>query len=258
MKLNLGIKRFIRRILNRATLELFKFRNTGKKRFHCPICGYRGPFKDIIRPVGNRKHALCPSCGALERHRLQYLVLNKLSENIDTSSLKIIHFAPEAFLRKFFMTRFGSYETADIHMHGVDHSVDLVNLPFEDESYDFVYASHVLEHVQDDIKAISEIRRILRSDGIAVLPVPLTGDTTIEYPEPNPNEANHVRAPGLDYYDRFDRFFSKVEKFTSDRFPEVNQLYVYEDRTQWPTEDCPLLRPSPGEKHIDLVPVCYV
>ena len=31
----------------------------------------------------------------------------------------------------------------------------------------------VLEHVRDDIKAISEIRRVLKPGGIAIMPVPL-------------------------------------------------------------------------------------
>ncbi len=143
-------------------------------------------------------------------------------------------------------------------MHGVDHYVNLLELPFADESYDFVYASHVLEHISDDNKAIAEIRRILRPDGVAILPVPLTGEKTIEYPQPNPNEAYHVRAPGLDYYDRYNKYFSRVEKFTSDMFSQNYQLFIYEDRTKWPTDDCPLLPPSEGKRHIDLVPVCYV
>lgn len=94
-------------------------------------------------------------------------------------------------------------------MHGVDHNVDLQELPFEDQTYDFVFASHVLEHIPNDEKAISEIRRILKPNGIAILPVPLVAEKTIEYSEPNPNETYHVRAPGFDYFDRYDRYFLK-------------------------------------------------
>jgi SAM-dependent methyltransferase len=37
---------------------------------------------------------------------------------------------------------------------------DVQNLPFEDKSFDFVYCSHVLEHVEDPAKALSEISRV--------------------------------------------------------------------------------------------------
>ncbi len=170
----------------------------------------------------------------------------------------MLHVAPEPFFRGFFSARFGTYETADLSMNGVDHHVDLQELPFADQTYDFVFASHVLEHVPDDIKAISEIRRILKPNGVAVLPVPLVAEKTIEYPEPNPSEEYHVRAPGMDYFDRYEPYFSKVERFSSDSLNEKYQLHIVEDRSHWPTKACPLRPPMQGERHIDIVPVCHV
>ena len=37
---------------------------------------------------------------------------------------------------------------------------DVADLPFDDKSFDFVYCSHVLEHVEDPITACSEIARV--------------------------------------------------------------------------------------------------
>lgn len=186
------------------------------------------------------------------------MVVNNLLDDINSSALKMLHFAPEPFFREFFSKRFGQYETADLKRRDVDHNVDLQNLPFEDQCYDFVFASHVLEHIPDDEKAISEIRRILKPNGIAILPVPIVGEKTVEYLEPNPHEAYHVRAPGFDYFDRYERYFSTVDKIRSDSLPNRYQIFTYVDRSQWPTEEC-LLRPSmQGKKHIDIVPVCYV
>ena len=91
-----------------------------------------------------------------------------------------------------------------------------------------------------------------------MLPVPLVAETTIEYPEPNPQEENHVRAPGLDYFNRYELYFKKVERIDSNSFPDKYQLYVYEDRSNWPTKECPLRPTMYGEKHLDIVPVCYV
>lgn len=243
----------------KTQLPLLKFRvrNWRKATFHCPVCSFRGPFKDVAPPTGLRRHARCPKCGALERHRLQYLVLQRVLARLDPGQLRMLHFAPEAFFRPFFSARFGAYETSDLSRKDVDHNVDLQDLPFPDGSYDFVFASHVLEHIPDDTRAIREIRRILVPDGIAILPVPLVSQKTIEYPEPNPNEAGHVRAPGFDYFDRYLPHFSRVETHSSDAFPEKHQLYVYEDRRKWPNAECPLRQAMEGERHIDVVPVCH-
>jgi SAM-dependent methyltransferase len=243
---------------NWIVLPVFLLCNLKKERFECPVCGFRGPFKDVSPPTGLRKHAKCPKCNAAERHRIQYLVVTKVLNNIDTSSLKMLHFAPEPFFKDFFSSRFGHYETADLSMNDVDHNVDLLDLPFKNQSYDFVFASHVLEYIHNDEKALSEIRRILKPKGIAVLPVPLVVEKTVEYSEPNPKETYHVRAPGYDYYDRYSQHFSKIEKYSSDSMPRKYQVFIYEDRTQWPTKECPLRSSMQGEKHIDIVPVCYV
>jgi SAM-dependent methyltransferase len=249
---------YVRRLKNRLRLLSFKLRNLQKEQFECPICGYTGPFLDFAPPTGLRKHAQCPHCLALERHRIQFVVVTDLLRERNTAQMKMLHFAPEPFFREFFSQRFGRYESADLSMQGVDHHVDLQQLPFADETYDFVFASHVLEHIPDDEKAIAEIHRILKPNGIAILPVPIVAEKTIEYPEPNPNEFYHVRAPGLDYFDRYERHFSKVERPSSDVLPKKYQLFVYENRSQWPTPACPLRPATQGEKHSDIVPVCYV
>ncbi|MFX1378160.1 MAG: class I SAM-dependent methyltransferase [Promethearchaeota archaeon] len=49
---------------------------------------------------------------------------------------------------------------------------DLVKLPYRDESFDFVTVLDVLEHIRDDRLAISEISRILKKKGIALITVP--------------------------------------------------------------------------------------
>lgn len=252
------LKHYAHRLKNRISLIIVKLREPQKEKFECPVCGYSGPFLDITSSTGLRKHAKCPNCNALERHRLQYLVVNDVLRDINTANLKMLHFAPEPFFHKYFSKRFGQYETADLNMRGVDHIVDLQQLPFDDSTYDFVFASHVLEHIPHDEKAISEIRRILRPNGIAILPVPIVAEKTIEYPEPNPNESYHVRAPGFDYFKRYDRYFSRVEKFSSDLLPKKYQLFTYENRSKWPTKECPLRPSMQGEKHVDIVPVCYV
>lgn len=153
-------------------------------------------------------------------------MVSNVLKKIDAKELKMLHFAPEPFFEEFFSKRFGQYETADLNMKGIDYKVDIQELPFESETYDFVFASHVLEHIPNDEKALCEIHRIFKPNGIAILPVPLVAMETIQYPGPNPNEAGHVRAPGYDYFKRYKRHFSRIEEIGPDSLPRKYQLFM--------------------------------
>jgi SAM-dependent methyltransferase len=49
----------------------------------------------------------------------------------------------------------------DLKTDGKEFKVaDINHLPFEDKSYDFVYCSHVLEHVEDPKRACQELMRV--------------------------------------------------------------------------------------------------
>jgi len=49
---------------------------------------------------------------------------------------------------------------------------DACNLPFADGEFDLVLATDIIEHVDDDLRAISEIRRVLAPGGTAIITVP--------------------------------------------------------------------------------------
>jgi ubiquinone/menaquinone biosynthesis C-methylase UbiE len=170
--------------------------------------------------------------------------------------MRLLHFAPEPFFTKYFKSRVKSYETADLYMKGVDHKINMTNIPFPDESYDFIYASHVLEHIKDDEKAIKEIARILTPGGIAILHVPIVSKETVEYPEPCRYEAYHIRAPGIDYLSKYQLHFSSVIKYNSNDFDEIYQLFVYENRTVFPNMRIPFRPAMEGNRFGDCVPLC--
>ena len=225
----------------RSTFRRISATLRGAATYDCPCCGWHGVFLDVAPPTGARQAAECPRCSALERHRFQSLVLDQLLPRFPVTQMRMLHFAPEPFFRKRFSTSFAGYETADIDRADVDHRVDLQHLPFADASYDLVYASHVMEHIPDDAAAIREVVRILRPGGVAVLPVPIVAERTIEYDKPNPLESMHVRAPGPDYFDRYRAAFARVDVYESTDFPERFQPSVLtrEGRTA------------------DYVPVCF-
>jgi SAM-dependent methyltransferase len=135
----------------------------------CPICGYFGMFISAGKPP--RWDARCPQCGSRERHRLTQLWLGEDGGN-KLDGKRILHFAPEKVVVRQ-MRHNPLYETADLHQVGVTHRVDISQVPLPDASYDVVIAHHVLEHVDNDRQAMSEVFRLLKPGALAVLSVPI-------------------------------------------------------------------------------------
>ncbi len=230
--------------------------DSGRTVFECPVCEYVGSFDTMYSYAGKRTNAKCPKCKSLERHRLQVVVLKKLLESGRCPS-RVLHFAPEKFIRGYLENRVESYITADINPKNVDFKVDMTNMQFDDDSFDLLYASHVLEHIKDDLIALEEVKRVVKLGGIAILAVPIVSKNTIEYDQPNPYEEFHWRAPALDYYDRCRNIFSKVEIYSSELIGDTNQPFIYENRTIFPNKYCPNREPMAGIRHSDYVAVCY-
>ncbi|MDC0653356.1 class I SAM-dependent methyltransferase [Planktomarina temperata] len=175
----------------------------------CNICGYRGFFKVMGRPI--RIDAKCPKCMSLERHRLLKLSIDngEIVEFGDPDK-SILHFAPEATLEKIFRENFTTYATADL-FEPADMCLNIEKIEIDDASFDIVIANHVLEHVDDDL-ASREVRRILRPGGIFICQVPIIEGWSKTYePEKLLNDADrwlhfgqgdHVRFYGRDFRDR--------------------------------------------------------
>lgn len=61
------------------------------------------------------------------------------------------------------------------------HEGDCCNMEFEDESFDVIFSSNVLEHISDLPMALGEMKRVLKSNGIMVhtMPTPFNTFLTI-------------------------------------------------------------------------------
>lgn len=49
---------------------------------------------------------------------------------------------------------------------------DILNLPFPQNTFDFIFACDIIEHVNDDMTATLEIHRVLKNNGYALFTVP--------------------------------------------------------------------------------------
>lgn len=167
-----------------------------------------------------------------------------------------LQFAPDPITSSL-RTLCANVVTADLVPQGNAIRVDMTKMDVPDKSFDVIYASHVLEHIPDDVAAVREVHRVLRPGGIAVLPVPIVAAQTVEYPAPCALEHGHVRAPGLDYFDRYRDVFDRIEVFTSADAGDECQPWIYEDRSNFPGPTAPHRPPMAGFRHADAVPVCY-
>jgi SAM-dependent methyltransferase len=181
----------------------------GSGRF-CPVCGRSSR---RFRPFGvvPREDAQCAHCGSLERHRLLWLYVQTRTDLFDGRPKKVLHVAPEPCLKPRLRRRLGDgYTTADLFDPTAMVRMDIMDIHYPDQHFDVIYCSHVLEHVEDDRKAMREFHRVLRSDGWAILLVPITARETFEDPSiTTPEERlktfgqeDHVRRYGPDYADR--------------------------------------------------------
>lgn len=169
-----------------------------------------------------RENVLSPSTLSLERHRLLWLYL-KRETGFFSDKLKVLHFAPEqAFYSRFRKLKNLDYTTTDLNSPLADVKADICNLPFKDNCYDFILCNHVLEHIPDDTKAMSELYRILKPGGTAILQIPqdLSREITFEDNSITSREErakifgqyDHVRVYGTDYFNKLRQIGFIVEE----------------------------------------------
>lgn len=205
------------------------FRGTNRL---CCVCGKQSArFNHFGTPP--RPDAQCPRCGALERHRLLWHFINSKTELRDNSQKRMLHIAAEPCIEKQLRCYLGdNYITADLNNARAMVRMDITNINYPDEYFDIVFCNHVLEHVNDDRKAMRELRRVLKSDDFAILLVPITAEVTFEDPTvTDPAERmrlfgqdDHVRRYGPDYVDRLRESGFVVRTIRAEDLAEQDQI----------------------------------
>ena len=184
-----------------------------------------------------RTNALSPSTLSLERHRLLWLYL-KNETDFFTKPKKVLHIAPEqCFLKRFKEQANLDYITADLYSPIADVKADICNLPFAANSFEVVFCNHVLEHIVDDAKAMSELYRVLKPKGLGIFQIPQDlslnetyedfSITSEEERKKHFGQYDHVRVYGRDYFDKLRTIGFKVieEDYTHKIAPELVEKY---------------------------------
>jgi SAM-dependent methyltransferase len=147
----------------------------------CPACGRSF---DGFKDDWNRPNAVCWRCGAHERHRAISLLLLRRPELL-AGARSLLHFTPEWALRHRLEQLHGlRYVTADLDQPIVDLRLDMTAIDLPEASFDAVLCSHVLEHIDDDMAAMSELRRVTAPRGWCLVMVPLDINRERTYEDP--------------------------------------------------------------------------
>lgn len=201
---------------------------------YCPLCeSYLRAFKPW--GIKRRSNARCPVCGSLERHRLDWLAI-KTNINLISSFApqKMLHVAPEKTLAiKFNSIRGLEYISADLSNPAAMIKMDITDIHFEANHFDFIYCSHVLEHIVEDRLAISELYRVLKIGGRAIINVPIETEKTFEDPSVNSPEErtriyghpSHVRNYGMDFIERLENVNFRVDILTVQEIIEPKNIF---------------------------------
>jgi len=180
---------------------------------YCPICEN---YSERFLPKNGREGVVCPYCGSFERHRHQWLVYKIERLDLQIWGKKILHCSPSTCLKDK-LSRVCEYYSIDKFKINVGIRADLCYLPFRDKFFDFIWCSHVLEHIEDVTKALKEIKRVLKSNSIVLLDVPIYGKTTQKFTEPK--EFGHYWAPGLnDWFDFYTNAGFEIKKYSVNLF----------------------------------------
>lgn len=207
--------------LNLQTINYFNQLRT-KPRYYCSCCKNELPY--LIHKFSKRDKSLnssCPVCNSRKRHRGLFQLYS--NQFLDRRRLKILHFAPEVVFKNIFNGH--DYYTTDYLIEDVNYpNEDIQNLSFEDCQFDTILCNHVLEHIKNDLLAVSEIHRILTIGGFAIITVP--GDWN--------KERNHYFSDlsNNGHYRHYGMEFSKILQAHFE--VEIFDLYNYNNTYKYP------------------------
>ena len=233
------ITRYLKRAIPKVGKNFIK-RRLLHWNYYCPICEtWLKCYQDyvFVEPWHDQK---CPRCGSLARHRAAWLLFISTTDLLNSRPKRILHIAPESCLeRKLRALPHVEYLSGDLDGRNAMAMLDITSMDFGDAVFDVICCSHVLEHVRDDRRAMTEFYRVLKPGGWALVVVPISGDQTFEDPAVTDSaerlrlfgQEDHVRTYGFDVQERLSEAGFSVSRFTfSDVSAGMSECYgLHED-----------------------------
>jgi SAM-dependent methyltransferase len=164
----------------------------------CNVCNWHGRhFRSFISADEIIYHCICPGCGSFDRHRQLVLgVRRELANRKGWTPAVMVGFSLSTAVR-FLLEHEGLARCfrTDIAIgdprFAPDVVADLRSTPFADASIEWVFCSHVLEHIPELDECLAEIDRVLMPGGAAWIQVPFEpGQTKSQQIEIDPMRAH--------------------------------------------------------------------
>ena len=209
----------------------------------CIICGqkverflpyqykkHKSDFTNSFQIIGSDTDSFaCPHCQCHDRMRHIVMYFNR--ENIWEKCIenkKVLHIAPEMHLQQI-ISKYKPLEYVCGDLYPQNESivkVDITNIPYSDNYFDFIICNHVLEHIPNDLKAMKELYRVLKKGGYAVLQTPYSPVIEKSFEDKRINsdaerlkfygQADHVRIYGMDLFARLESVGFKLNIIKND------------------------------------------
>lgn len=150
---------------------------------------HRFPYKLSDFETLSYRNYKCPKCGSSDRDRLYRLYIDKYERF--TKKSQVLDFAPSRLIDEYLKSKKIQYRSADLLIDNVDDKVDITNMTiYEDNKFDFFICSHILEHVDDDSMALSELFRVLKPGGRGILMTPIIDKNGVQDEDPKIKSIN--------------------------------------------------------------------
>jgi len=183
---------------NEYLLRYFYYLFYAGSKFQCNICN-----KKLSNFVVLENDKLCPRCGSLQRTRRLWEILK---DGFLTNEAIILDFSPSRSLYRL-MKKNPNYLSSDLSEDFLSEvAFDITKIDTENECFDLIICYHILEHIENDIKAMEELFRVLRKSGNCLIQTPfkkgdIYEDDTIKSPnqrEIHFGQFDHVRIYSID------------------------------------------------------------
>jgi len=136
----------------------------------CNVCGESsfqpGPFKRLSM---TGRLPCCVGCGSLERHRIARRVMDLLPDSL-IAGKRVLQFSMDSSVNK---ARVSEHRVSE---YGASDSLDMQAIAVEDGRYDWIVSHHVVNSVENDVKGLREMLRVVGPKGAVLISVGGTCD----------------------------------------------------------------------------------
>lgn len=186
---------------------------------------------DFLKLISYREiNKLNTKCDVCKSDEFERLIINHLEKNEIFKNIKnprILHFNPEPLLINYLAQKnpeihiLATKTLQDLRFEGID----IESIPYDGESFDLIIANNLIQKTENFEKALFEINRVLRKNGIAIIQTPYSEllentfeDSAIQDSELRKKiygDPDNKRIFGKNIKKQFLQFFESCENDTS-------------------------------------------